>query len=138
MVFGNNPGDFLASLPPSLQERMKFMSASDVLVALVKQLEKWQKKEKEGEQLAVMMTLPDGRVMNVTEIAPNGFNTFFATGYVEGMLMMMTGHISTLSVFCAYEQVGKGARRAGFTITTTPPAESEPQATEPPAPAAEP
>jgi hypothetical protein len=121
---------------PTLEERYNFASAEAVIGDLLSRLRKEQEAHPEKGALAVLMRTPDGRIMDVESLWPEGFFTFRAEGYVSGMPCFIIGHISTLSLFCAFEGQ-KGKPRVGFRTDTQPTQAStieprpEPEQTEP-------
>jgi hypothetical protein len=99
--------------------------------AMAEEIEKWKKDAPEGKHMVVSMRVPDGRSMLVAQVRPLAHGTYVATGFIDELPCMVTGHISTLVLFCAYEEKRGRSQAAGFTVATTirPPQESSRKAT---------
>ena len=95
-------------------------SSSGSITDLAKEINVWEKETPENKQLAVMLRTPNGEIMDVEKIRPNGWQFFIAEGYIQGMPCKVAGHIATLSLFCSYEETRKGKNPAGFTIVIEP------------------
>jgi hypothetical protein len=93
-------------------------SSSGSINDLAKEIVAWEKEAPGDKHLAVMMRTPNGAIMDVEKIRPNGWQFFIAEGYIQGMPCKVAGHIATLSLFCSYEETRKGKSPAGFTIVT--------------------
>lgn len=103
---------------PSLFENLQSLFGADITInAIAESVEKWKHDTPPNQHLVLTLRTPDGRVMDVTRIEPNGWQSFLAEGFANGMPCMMTGHISTLSLFGSYED-DKGKKPLGFTIVT--------------------
>lgn len=99
---------------PSLEERMEFSSAAQTITVIARQITEWEKTCPEGKHPVVNMRTPDGRSMDIERVRPEGFNVFIAEGYIEGLRCMIAAHLSTLMLFCSFEE-DRGKSRAGFT-----------------------
>jgi len=122
--------DHLSPRIPTMSERFAFTSALTIIGDLLSRIRKAQEEAPETAHMVVTMRTPDGSIMDVESVWPEGFATFRAEGYVNGMKCFVVGHISTLCLFCAFDTT-KGRSRVGFVsdnVPTEPPPESEPTA----------
>ena len=113
-----NMQNLLANMP-TWEERFEFASAARVISNTALNIKEWEVKVPHGKHLVVTMQTPDGRIMLVETVKPEGFYTFSAHGYIDAMPCMMVGHISTLRLFCAYEET-KGKAKVGFIAEVLP------------------
>jgi hypothetical protein len=113
-----NPRDYIANMP-TMEERFGFASANTIIGDLLARIRRTQVENPDKGELAVMMRTPDGSIMDMESLWPEGFATFRAEGYVNGMPCFIVGHVSTLSLFCAFEE-RKGRARVGFRTDTIP------------------
>jgi hypothetical protein len=81
----------------------------------------------EGMALVMTMRTPDGRIMDVSLLTHRGFSTFWAEGRINNLPCKVMGHVSTLSLFFAYEESRSKAHVPGFVIEVSEPQTSEPQ-----------
>ena len=90
-------------------------SAEYQIGAMAEEMKKWGQSTPEGMHMIVTMKVPDGRMMLVEQVKPLAHRTFVAVGYINELKCMVTGHISTLCLFCAYEEK-RGAKQVGFKL----------------------
>jgi hypothetical protein len=108
----------IPNVPNIITERLNEMfSSGQSIHDLAQELEQWKKDTPENKILVVMMRTPNGEVMDVEQVRPNGSQFFIAEGYIKGMPGKMAGHIATLSLFFAYEEL-RTKKQVGFKIVT--------------------
>lgn len=114
-----NPKDMnIPNVPNIISERLNDMfSSGQSIHDLAQELEQWKKDTPENKILVVMMRTPNGEVMDVEQVRPNGSQFLIAEGYIKGMPGKVAGHIATLSLFFAYEEP-RTKKQVGFKIVT--------------------
>ena len=72
----------IPNVPNIIAERLNEMfSSGQSIHDLAQELEQWKKDTPENKILVVMMRTPNGEVMDVEQVRPNGSQFFIAEGY---------------------------------------------------------
>lgn len=92
-------------------------SSTQSIHDLAQEVEKWKANTPKNQILVVMIRTPNGDIMDVEQVRPNGSQLFIAEGYIKGMPGKVVGHIATLSLFFAYEEI-RSKNQVGFKMVT--------------------
>lgn len=104
----------ISSLPDNLRS---VFGAERLIGFIAEDIEEWKRNAPEGKHMVIHLRTPHGEIMDVGFLKATGAQGFIAKGHVNGLQSMVTGHISTLLLFCTYEET-KGTKSVGFKIVT--------------------